>query len=325
MTTTSTSTPSLIEQHLGGGPGMPPALLNHPTQSATTIDGWKSALFGLPFLLAGAAIEGAALGLVHRQKNAPDWLIGLIGAFFFSVGAFLIVHGLRGAARKAEYEHESATRPGEPWLADHHWQREGSGFSAFHSMLHRLMAALVWNAFLIPFFWVGLNQRGLARLFLVVASFFALIGLVFWARWIQMLADLFRYGNSFLCYDEFPYFLGQTLRVRLRAPAHASSMNQLALTLRCVQEKYVTTVSGTNRQTQVVCYELYRDTRTLAHEQLAGAYAGCDIPVEFRPPEDQPATALIQTPPTYWEIEARGEARGVDYQAYFLVPVYKRP
>ena len=110
---------------------MPPALLNHPTQSATTIDGWKSVLFGLPFLLAGVAIVGAALGLVHRQKNAPDWLIGLIGFFFFSAGAFLVVHGLRGAARKAEYEQESATRPGEPWLADHPWQREGSGSQLF--------------------------------------------------------------------------------------------------------------------------------------------------------------------------------------------------
>jgi len=32
-------------------------------------------------------------------------------------------------------------------------------------MLQRLLAALVWNAFVIPFFWVGLNQRGLGRAF----------------------------------------------------------------------------------------------------------------------------------------------------------------
>src|SRR3974377_2082061 len=125
MTTTFTSTPSLIEQRLGGGPGMPPVLLNHPTRSATTIDGWKSVLFGLPFLLAGVAIDSAALGLARGQKNAPDWLIGLIGAFFFSAGAFLVVHGLRGAARKAEYEQESATRTDEPWLRRHPLGRGG--------------------------------------------------------------------------------------------------------------------------------------------------------------------------------------------------------
>lgn len=324
MTTTFTQTPSLLEQRLGGGPGMPPVLLNHPTQSGAPIDGWKSVLFGLPFLLAGLAIECAALNLLPGRKNAPDWLIGLIGAFFFLAGAFLIVHGLRGAARQAEYERESSARPGEPWLCDHHWHREGVGFSAFNSMLQRLVAALVWNAFLIPFFWVGLNQRGVGRVFLVFASLFALFGLVFWARWIQMLADLVRYGNSFLYYDEFPYFLGQTLRVRLRAPRHVASTDELALTLRCLQEKYVTTGSGNNRSTQVVCYELYKDATTFSSTQLA-ACAGGDIPVEFHLPADQYATALAETPPTYWEVEARGKARGADYEAFFLVPVYKRP
>lgn len=108
------------------------------------------------------------------------------------------------------------------------------------------------------------------------------------------------------------------------APLHVSRMNQLALTLRCVQEKYVTTGSGNNRRTQVVCYELYRDAITFSQTQLATAGAGCDIPVEFRLPQDQPPTTLVDTAPTYWEIEARGKARGADYEAYFLVPVYKR-
>jgi len=324
MTTTFTQTPSLLEQRLGGGPRMPPVLLNHPTQSAAPIDGWKSVLFGLPLLLAGVAIESAALNLLPGRKNAPDWLIGLVGAFFFWGGAFLIVHGLRGAARKADYERKSSARPGEPWLSDYHWHTDGVGFSAFNSTLQRLVAALVWNAFLIPFFWVGLNQRGVGRVFLIFASLFALLGLVFWARWIQMLADLVRYGNSFLYYDEFPYFLGQTLRVRLRAPRHAASIDELALTLRCVQEKYVTTGSGNNRSTQVVCYELYKDATTFSSTQLA-ACAGGDIPVEFRLPTDQHATALAETPATYWEVEARGKARGADYEAFFLVPVYKRP
>lgn len=324
MTTPFTQTPNLIEQRLGSSPGTPPVLLNHPAQSSAPIDGWKSVLFGLPFLLAGVAIECAALNLLPSRKNAPSWLLGSIGAFFFLAGAFLVVDGLRGAARKAEYERESAARPGEPWLYDHHWHREGVAFSAFNSMLERLMAALFWNAFLIPFFWVGLNQRGFGRVFLVFAGLFALLGLVFWARWIQMLADLLRYGNSFLAYDEFPYFLGQTLRVRLRAPKHVASIDELSLTLRCVQEKYVTTGSGNNRSTQVVCYELYRDVTTFSREQFADCFGG-DIAVEFRLPADERTTILAQTPPTYWEIEARGKAPGAGYEAHFLVPVYKRP
>ena len=73
-----------------------------------------------------------------------------------------------------------------------------------------------------------------------------------------MLGELFRYGNTFFVYDEFPYFLGQTLHARLRAPHHISSLDELTFTLRCVQEKYVTTGTGQNRTTRVVCFEHYR-------------------------------------------------------------------
>ncbi|HEY1468827.1 MAG TPA: hypothetical protein VGF61_07270 [Candidatus Acidoferrum sp.] len=325
MAITVSDGPNLLAQRMGiTQPGSPPVLLNHPVQSTVAIDGWKSVLFGLPFLLAGVGTVCAALNIVHGSKNAPDWLIGLIGGFFFSAGAFLIIHGLRGAARRAVYLREAAEHPGEPWLADHHWHRDGVAFSAFNAMLGRFLAALGWNAFLIPFFWVGLNVRGMGRVFLVFASLFALIGLVFWGRWLQMLGELLRYGNTFFAYDEFPYFLGQTLRAQLHAPDHVSAFDELTFTLRCVQEKYVTTGSGQNRTTRVVCFELYKDALSLSRDRLTGL-AGGDISVEFKLPANQPSTVLATAPPTYWEVEAQGKARGgADFQAYFLVPVYNR-
>ena len=326
MPITVSDGPNLLAQRMGiTQPGSPSVLLNHPVQSSVAIDGWKSVLFGLPFLLAGIGVICAALNLVAgSRKNAPDWLIGLIGGFFFSAGAFLIIHGLRGAARHAVYNREAAEHPGEAWLADHHWHREGIGFSAFNAMLGRLVAALAWNAFLIPFFWVGLNVRGMGRMFLVVATLFALIGLIFWGRWLQMLGELFRFGNTFFVYDEFPYFLGQTFRGRLRSPHHLSSLDELTFTLRCVQEKYVTTGSGQNRTTRVMCFELYNDALTLSRDQLTGL-AGGDIPVDFKLPANQPPTFLSAAPPTYWEVQAQGKAHGgADFEAYFLIPVYNR-
>lgn len=310
------------QEMFGGAPGEPPVLQNHPTQSATAIDGWKSVLFGLPFLLAGVFIECAALNIIRGQKHAPDWVIGLIGSFFFLAGAFLTVHGLRGVARKAAHDRLAAAQPGQPWLADYRWQREGISFSAFNEMLRRMIAAIAWNAFLIPFFWIGLNQRGMTRLFLVFASLFAFIGLFFWVRWAQMLGDLLRYGNSFLAFDSFPYFLGTPFTARLRAPRNLQVVEELTVTLRCVQEKYVTRGAGDNRSTQVVCYELYKDLAAFTREPLAGA-ASSYLPICFRLPENRPPTCLSDTPPIYWEIEVLGKARGADYEAYFLLPVYK--
>lgn len=298
-----------------------PILSNHASQSVTAIDGWKSALFGTPFLAVGIFIGWIATNGNPAGKHAPVWVIGAFGAMFFLGGLFFFVHGLLGVARKSAWRREAAKYPGEPWRYDLHWHREGIAFSAFDDMLKRLLSALLWNAFLVPFAWIGAKERG-AWPFLFAAGIFGLLGLIFWYRWAARLFDLLRYGNSFLAYDSFPYSLGGTLRARLRSPHHLSAIDELTLTLRCVQEKYVTSGTGQNRSTNVVCYELYQNVSTLNRDQLTGL-AGNDIPMEFRLPTDQPATTLAATPPTYWEIEAKGKARGADYEATFLVPVYK--
>ncbi|HWG59465.1 MAG TPA: hypothetical protein VN661_10515, partial [Candidatus Acidoferrales bacterium] len=296
------------------------ALNNHPTQSATTMEGWKSAIFGLPFMAAGIFIELIARHPAHPGRETPAWFAAGFAALFFLGGLFFFVHGLAGMARGRAYRRQLANDPGEPWLADHQWRREGIAFSAFHEMLRRLFAAMMWTAFLVPFGWVGLNVHG-AWVFLVGTSLFGLFGLIFWYRWAAMLLDLLRYGNSYLSYEAFPFFLGGTLNVRLRAPRHVAALDALTLTLRCVEEQYVTTGAGRDRTTSVVCYERYKDALTFDRDHLTGL-AGGDVPAEFRLPADQPPTALINHPPMYWEIEAKGNARGADYSAFFLVPVY---
>jgi hypothetical protein len=313
---------SMRQQILGGTPDDPPILLNHPTQSVTAIDGWKSFLCGLPFLAAGVFIIGADWTRMESRKHGPNWLIGLVGSFFLLAGAFLVIHGLRGLARRASYDRALAAQPDQPWLADYHWRRDGISFSAWNAMLSRLFAAVVWYAFLIPFFWVGLSNHGLNHVFLFGAVLFALIGIYFWIHWAKMLSDLLLYGNSFLAFDSFPYFLGGSFEARLRAPRHFDSIEKLTVTIRCVQEKYVTRGTGSDCTTEVVCYELYKDAASFTNQQLTGASSSY-LPISFRLPENQLVTRLSDAPPTYWELEACGKASGVDYQAYFLLPVYR--
>ena len=240
---------------------------------------------------------------------------------FFFGGVFFVAHGIRGVIGKAAWRREAAAHASQPWLYDYRWRREGIAFSAFDDMVKRLLAAIVWTTFLLPFAWIGLTQRG-AWPFLVAVGIFGLLGLIFWYRWAQMLFDFLRYGNSFLTYNEFPFALGGLLRARLRVANHVSAIDELILTFRCVEEKYVTVNTGRDRETKVVCYELYAESATLDRDRLHGLIGG-EIPVEFKIPPDQPATTFMVTPPTYWEIEAKGKAYGADYQAYFLVPVYK--
>src|SRR5262245_4181363 len=297
-----------------------PSLANHPTQSSAPIDGWHAVVFGLPFSAAGGTIIAVALGAVDAGRNAPAWLIGLIGALFFFAGAFFILHGIRGVLRSAKYRRDAEQRPEQPWMYDYPWSRESVTFSTFNEMLHRLMGMLLWYGILTPFFWIGLRADG-SVIFLYVAVFFALIGLVFVYRWVQMLAEGFRYGNTTLQFDTFPYSLGGTLTARLHVKRHLGVIEALTITFRCVEERYITSGHGESRSTSIVCYERYKEEKRLGIGQFAESPDG--ISLEFAIPADQPTTMLATRPPTYWEIEVRGRARGADLEAYFLVPVYK--
>jgi hypothetical protein len=310
------------EPRVAGGKDARVTLRDHPTQSAVPIDGWPAALFGVPFFAAGLWVILTALGVTRTFESAPAWLIAEVGFLFSSVGLFLLVHGLRGVMAKARLKGAIAQRPGQPWLYDFPWRHEGITYSALKTMLGRLLAALFWSGMLVIPFWMVLDGRRGAWIVLTFSVFFGLLGLIFWWRWAVMLTRLLRYGRSQLRYDSFPYVLGGTLRARLGAPRHIAGFDSLIVILRCVQEQYITTGTGEDRSSSVVCHELYKDGINFGREHLA-ALAGGEIPIEFRLPADQPSTSLSSTPPLYWEIEARGFTRLVNYQAYFLIPVYQ--
>ena len=298
-------------------------LSDHPHQSATTIDGWKAVLFGIPFAIVGAAMSLASFRPAPGSAGPtfPRWAIGIIDVAFLGGGLFLIGHGLSEKISDRRSRRAAAANPGEPWRYDYRWG-DGFSFSAFRTMIGRFLAALGWCAFVLPFGWVGVEVPG-KRVFLYFAAIFELLGLFLWYRWGVALLDLVRYGNTYLGYEGAPYFVGGTLRAHLHAPRHLADIDELTLTLRCVQERYVTTGTGRDRTTAVECWELYSDSTTIPRQRLA-TVAGDGIPVEFPLPTGLPATTLASHPPTYWEIETRGKAHCVDYQAYFLVPIYAK-
>jgi hypothetical protein len=82
------STTEVLDVQLVGAPSNSPAVLsNHRTQSAAAINGWQSALFGLPFMAVGAGIAIQGLNAVHSRRQSPDWLVGLLAGMFFSRGS----------------------------------------------------------------------------------------------------------------------------------------------------------------------------------------------------------------------------------------------
>ncbi len=59
---------------------------------------------------------------------------------------------------------------------------------------------------------------------------------------------------------------------------------------------------------------------------MAGRFdGGWNLPIELPLPRGPYETRLADHAPRHWELEVRGEARGVDFGAMFLLPVYAAP
>jgi len=320
---TETTTP--VEELRPGVPATPafPVLRNHTTHTDVPISGWKSVLLGLPFIVAGALIALVALHQIAARKPAPDWLMGAAGGLFLAGGSVYVIHGLRDLRRRAAWRQSAAARPHEPWLADYPWQHEGIGFSEVDEVLGRLLAALAWTLIFTFFAWVGMLRPDGWPIWSGLCLF-GLCCLMLWGRGAAGVFQMMNYGDGSLFFGEFPFRLGGDLQARLRVPYRLSEIDELTITLRCVQEKFVSKGDGPRRTVTVVCYETYKKVIQMNAGQLLDLN-GADIPVEFRLPMRETSTNLSATPPIYWEIEVNGKARGIGYDAIFLVPIYKTP
>jgi hypothetical protein len=134
---------------------------------------------------------------------------------------------------------------------------------------------------------------------------------------IRSLMRRARFGRRTLHFARFPFLSGETLEASLDRRGALEAVPAITATLRCVQERYETRGAGRNRTQQVVCYELWSDTRTV---EGAGQPS---FDFTFPIPPDAQGTALGERPARYWELDVTsGDVPGVDFAATFLVPVY---
>jgi hypothetical protein len=306
-------------------PTSPILLPNHRTQSPEPTRGWVAVVGGVISMAIGTSIGYFALQQSPRS-HSPIWMIAVFGGVCVLSGFYSLVYGIWGLVRQYAYVRKASERPDEPWSYDFQWQKEGIAFSASGDALKKFGQAVTWALFIAPCAWIGLHFRG-ATPFLLGVAIFGIFDLILWFRCAKMFLDSQRYGNGYLSYGSFPFFLGGKVHAQLRVPRNLSAIEELTLTFRCVREDYV--VRGTRmpgntgtRQVQIACYELFKSVVTYDRSRLA-AFEGGEIPCDFQIPADQPPTTLAAAPATYWEIEANGKARGIDYEAVFLVPVYK--
>ncbi len=297
-------------------------LNNRQPVSRTTIHGWPSFFFGLPFAGMGTFILLMGLGKIEvdpGKVHAPMWIIALFGLLFVLAGLSFIWHGLGGVRRKAKIKIVKTTRASSPWLWDYEWQALGISDNKLKKVMHGLIMLIVVGAFLAPFhWWAFVSDEGSFMVKAMVVFFDLVFGLGGGYYFLNNLALFLKYGNSRLRFSSFPFLLGDTLSVVL--VGLPSEINLLQLDLRFIEEQYETRGSGRNKESRVVCYQLYHEERILKGREVASSGK---LSLEWGlPNEPEMTSTLSQRPARFWELEVKADTPGVDYHSRFLLPVY---
>lgn len=298
-------------------------LPGHPAVSETTIHGWAAFLFALPFAGAGVVVMLLAAGVIEADEGSlrsPRPVVAACGALFATVGLWLALHGLRGVWRRSRVRAAQARRPHEPWTWDHTWDPAGVADASGRRIGQTAFGIGLIALFCVPAHWIGFltEERPLPFQIAAFVLDLVLLGVVAYLGYLTL--RRLKFGTPRLAFAHFPYRLGGSLEVYFQAARGLDAVERLDCTLRFVEERYETRGAGRNRSQEVHSYELWADERALERAALVAGGAS----LRFALPDGDYATRLSDRPARYWELEVRGEAPGVDFEARFPLPVYEK-
>jgi hypothetical protein len=218
----------------------------------------------------------------------------------------------------ARVERLRAMHPAEPWRWDYAWDERGAVDNTAAQGWNFLLIGVMLLAFLTPFHWLGFSDwRGIP--FALAALLFDAVAVGLLAAAGYFFARRLKYGKGVALFARFPFRRGSTLELHVQAPRTLPQHAVATATLRCIQERYVTTRRNGETDATVQCFELYRDK---APTESVNAGFGRALRVRFEIPAGAPTTDLASRPCRYWEVDVEASTDGVDYGARFLVPVY---
>jgi hypothetical protein len=286
-------------------------------------------------LLLIAAVAPVA-GSVHRILARPvgawngRWWLGAYAVTFVALaGLAVLVHGVRGLRRIAAIGRRRAANAYQRWAWDYEWNeqvaRDDDAMRRARQFVGIGIAMLLLLAPLQLIAFAGISRGSADAVMLVpfalITVMFDLIALAVLSGGVKLMLRQLKYGQGIATFSCFPFRVGQELELEVQAPRALPHHAVVTATLRCIQERYITTsTSDHETRTNVQCFELYRDTSPA--EPVATRTGSRALRVRFAIPADAPTTDLASRPCRYWEVDLEATTEGIDYGARFLVPVY---
>ncbi|MDB6027921.1 MAG: hypothetical protein JWM68_4144 [Verrucomicrobiales bacterium] len=153
-----------------------------------------------------------------------------------------------------------------------------------------------------------------------VVGLFDLLLIYGWYQGVLAVGRALKFGNSRIEFIQFPYRLTTPINIRWKAPSGIVHANKGSFTLRCVEEWFEQRGSGKNRGQFLVQEEVWRGTWFL--NEPATFTRNEESELHFEPPAKLPSTSLLTHRAVYWELEAKLDLPGLDFEECYLVPVY---
>jgi hypothetical protein len=282
-------------------------------------------LFGSVFVAAGVPIALIGLHVIRVDPStvhAPYWVIVVCGACF--AGGGFAVWGMAAKQLRAEHHRREAMQhyAGSAAHADYAWNPGGYTPPRWGRAAQALIAAGFFTVFLSIFNWWAWGVPHSPWLVKVVVVLFDAVVVLVWWKTALTVGRCAKFAGSKLVFAHFPYRLNEPVAVRWIPPRGLTHAEKGTITFRCIEEYYEERGTGNDRSRWLVHDELCAETQSF--ETPRDFPAGRPVELRYTIPANARATNLSSKRPVYWELEVKLSMAGLDFEEWYLVPVYPR-
>ena len=210
--------------------------------------------------------------------------------------------------------------PDEPWRWRPDWASGVIRCAHAHSAMFLWAIACVWNLLSAPILWAVPEEFAKENHLIAVGLLFPTVGVGLLVLAIRETLRWRRYGRSDLVLDTLPGVVGGRFAGTVQLGASVGTEGAFETTLSCVRIR----VSGAGKNRSRREDLLWQDEDRLEASACQGGPRGTAVPIAFSiPAGQQPSSPEPGRDIVEWRLDVRATIPGIDYQARFVVPVFR--
>lgn len=279
---------------------------------------------GLIFVTAGTffILVGQKVMLVNPSKiYAPYWLVSVFGGIFAMGGLIVWTRLFKEQLMIRRRMPSDARHPYATALKDYPWDTKGMMKSPWPRVGKSLFATLFMAVFLVPFNWWAWISYENELMIKIIVSVFDIILIFGFIELVRRVLVALKYSKSGITYEKFPALTGSSININWLPPSGIEDSTSITFVLRCVEEWTESKGTVERRRNQLIHEQLWAATQKAEGRILCQHHN--PILLSFDIPETTPGSNLANKHKViFWELDVFTEAFGVDFQEYYLVPVY---